>query len=98
MDKIRVPVGPVCTVGQLREKIKDLPDDEAIYWQVVAEDGAAWSMGADMGTAPGGAIFCGVLRHPDLKTLAFADGDTQKVLEAAQKIRSVISALSDDIH
>jgi len=93
MEKTRVPITSVCTVGQLRKLLADLPDDEAIYWQVAAEDGSAWSMGADWGTAPNGTIFCCVLRHPTLKTLKFAEVGPAKVLEALRKVRDAVTGL-----
>ncbi len=67
MDKIEI--GPVTTVGELREKIRTLKDDDMVHYQVVAKDGTAWYMGADAGTTPKGSMFCITLRHRQLKTM-----------------------------
>jgi len=66
---VKVEIGPVATVGELREKLRTLDDDDMIYYQVVAEDGTAWYLGADAGTTKKGSMFVISLRHPELKTL-----------------------------
>jgi hypothetical protein len=89
----KVPITSVSTVGQLRELLKDLSADEVIHWQVAAQDGSAWSMGADWGTALHGTIFCCVLRHPELKTLKFGGEGPAKILEALRKVRDAVGEL-----
>ena len=91
--KQRIPITSISTIGQLRDLVKDLPDGEVIHWQVAAEDGSAWSMGADFGTAAGGTIFCCVLRHPNLKTLKFGGDGPAKILEALRKVREAVAGL-----
>ncbi len=93
----RVPLTDVSTVGQLHALLKDLPEDEVIHWQVVAEDGSAWIMGATFGTALHGTIFCCSLRHPNLKTLKFCEEGQEKVLEVLRKVRDAVAGLDSKV-
>lgn len=56
------------TIGQLKEAIKDLPDDALIYPQVTAKDGSSWYMSAAIDKTPSGLIVL-TLTHTDLQTL-----------------------------
>lgn len=58
------------TVGQLKNALKDLPDDRFIACQVVAKDGKAWNMwGEFCPQVPQGTIACLTFRHDELETL-----------------------------
>ena len=58
------------TVGQLKNALKDLPDDRFIACQVVAKDGKAWNMwGEFCQQVPQGTIACLTFRHDELETL-----------------------------
>lgn len=57
-------------VGQIREAIKDLPDDHVIMAQVVDQQGAAWNMHMTLYTNVKGRFPTSiVMSHPDLKIL-----------------------------
>lgn len=86
----RIEPTAISTIGQLRQVIADLPDNELIFWQACAEDGSAWSMQAQAGHARSGTIFCIGLHHPELKTLKFGGGDALKMVEFYRKVRAAV--------
>lgn len=58
------------TVGQLKNVLKDLPDDRFIACQVVAKDGKVWNMWGEIcPQVPQGTIACLTFRHDELETL-----------------------------
>lgn len=60
----------IITVGDLREALKDLPDDRFIACQVVGQDHTAWNcIGEFISQVPNGTIAAIQLSHAELKTL-----------------------------
>jgi hypothetical protein len=59
----------VYTVGQIRELLKDLPDEHPIRCQVAASDGSAWNMCMSMRVMDGGFVHARMY-HDQLKSLS----------------------------
>lgn len=79
---------PFCTVGTLRELMKDLPDDQMIYGQVVAQDGSCWTMFTEFGVGRVGGVSLR-LTHPQVKTLPNPDGAAQTRSDAEKRLENI---------
>lgn len=68
----------ITCVGDLRKALADYPDDRRIGFQVKANDGQVWNMGADVGPVIGGQPpFPGIsVNHPRLRALIEGDAPT----------------------
>ena len=61
---------PFYMAGQLKEAVKNIPDDRIMVCQVVAENGEAWNLcGEICPQVPGGNIGVITFKHAQLKSL-----------------------------
>jgi len=63
----------VFTVGQLREIIKDLPNEHELIFQIMPENGIAWNCFAEFCKdiiSMDGNLSCITLSHPNLKPIS----------------------------